>query len=231
MFIHIPKTAGSAIKRDPNYMTKLTWPMKEHLPSKYYKGLVEMMSRCGEATSEGHARWRDLTPETQTSYSFVAILRNPWDRVVSRYTFYQIFVKNNKQTNPTYTKKSFEAFLEEREEFGSLPYYWHKAARGWYPQVGHVTDKEGNLKVACLRYENLQEEAPEYFKTSQPVEYRNVSNGERLENRRGITGRRDYKEFYTPKTRQLIADWYREDIEMFGFDFDTGATKNTWKLL
>ena len=26
----------------------------------------------------------------------------------------------------------------------------------------------------------------------------------------------------------IVADWYKEDIDFFGFSFDGGATKNIW---
>ena len=37
-----------------------------------------------------------------------------------------------------------------------------------------------------------------------------------------------YKDLYNEKTIQIVADWYKDDIETWGFDFDTGATKNYW---
>ena len=36
----------------------------------------------------------------------------------------------------------------------------------------------------------------------------------------------NYKDLYTKNTIQLIADWYKKDIDYWGFDFDTPATKN-----
>ncbi|MCP4073490.1 MAG: hypothetical protein GY742_17395 [Hyphomicrobiales bacterium] len=38
---------------------------------------------------------------------------------------------------------------------------------------------------------------------------------------------RDYRKYYNSKTIQIEADWYAKDIEMFGFDFDSAAQKNT----
>ena len=37
-----------------------------------------------------------------------------------------------------------------------------------------------------------------------------------------------YQDVYTDKTIQIVADWYKADIDMFGYDFDTGAQKNMW---
>jgi len=53
-----------------------------------------------------------------------------------------------------------------------------------------------------------------------------------MSRRRNVTALLEgsYKDLYTPETKQIIGDWYKEDIDFFGFDFDTGATKNIWTL-
>lgn len=47
---------------------------------------------------------------------------------------------------------------------------------------------------------------------------------------RNVTGLNQgiYQDIYTKETIQIVADWYKEDIDFFGFDFDGAATKNTW---
>ena len=37
----------------------------------------------------------------------------------------------------------------------------------------------------------------------------------------------DYRDYYTSKTLRIVADWYKADIDAFGFDFDSGATRGT----
>jgi hypothetical protein len=39
-----------------------------------------------------------------------------------------------------------------------------------------------------------------------------------------------YTDVYTPETRNIIGDWYKDDIETFGYDFGTGPTKNLWRM-
>ena len=39
-----------------------------------------------------------------------------------------------------------------------------------------------------------------------------------------------YRDIYTNETIQIIADWYKKDIETWGYDFDTGPTKNYWNV-
>ena len=68
-----------------------------------------------------------------------------------------------------------------------------------------------------LTLENLNLEAPKYLGVDTMPRARNVTSI-----------KQDYKDLYDAKTIQEIADWYKEDIEYWGFDFDTGARKNTW---
>ena len=37
---------------------------------------------------------------------------------------------------------------------------------------------------------------------------------------------RNYQDYYNEQTIQIVADWYEQDIDYWGFDFDTSATKN-----
>ena len=41
-----------------------------------------------------------------------------------------------------------------------------------------------------------------------------------------VTGYKNYTNFYDNKTIQIVADWYKKDIDFWGFDFNTAATKN-----
>jgi|APSaa5957512535_1039671.scaffolds.fasta_scaffold13481_4 hypothetical protein len=41
---------------------------------------------------------------------------------------------------------------------------------------------------------------------------------------------RSYVDFYTEETKRIVAEWYKDDIEFFGFEFTTAATKNIWAV-
>jgi hypothetical protein len=38
-----------------------------------------------------------------------------------------------------------------------------------------------------------------------------------------VSVHRDYREYYTPATRDLVAQHYRQDIDLFGYQFDSRA--------
>ena len=47
---------------------------------------------------------------------------------------------------------------------------------------------------------------------------------------RNVTGlnKGKYQDVYNKKTIQIVADWYKKDIDYWGYDFDSGPTKNYW---
>lgn len=228
IFVHIPKNAGSAIKNDPSFRDKFDVLTGRHLPKHYFYQLRDHMKARKEDVSEGHCRWRDTKKSVRVEYRPFAVVRNPWSRVVSRWTFYQKVRIEKPRYKHMYKARTFEDFLSERHKWGEEPYYWHKACRGWYDQADYVTGENGRLKVECLRFECLNQDMQRYFNIDKPVQYKNVSNGDMRADRSGIDGRRSYREYYTNKTIQIIADWHARDIEFFGFDFDSGAKRNLW---
>ena len=131
-----------------------------------------------------------------------------------------------------FSRTTFEEFIEERFKYQDKEFYWHRAVRGWYPQKDHVTDEQGNIKCDVLRFEHLNDDLKEYFNLPKDQVIKSSNNFHR-----GNTDPEwakwdiDYKTLYNDTTIQIIADWYKEDIEMFGFDYDTTATKNIWEQL
>jgi len=215
LFIHIPKNAGVSMAKHPDLKNLLLRPEKSfHISKAYTRELLTVMAAAGEHHGIQHARWRDVKPAVRDRLQPVAIVRNPWSRVVSRYKFAQTIAARDGSRS---VAASFKAFLEERHEYGHRPFYWHRAIRGWYPQADYVTDEEGHLRADILRQEHLAEEAPRYFQIAAPPQPRSLSvHG---------AGTR-YQDYYTPQSIQIVADWYARDIELFGFDFDTAATQN-----
>lgn len=220
-FIHIPKNGGTTIQRTTELRGRiLPTRAKRLISTTYTKNLLETMNKYGEHHGYGHARWRDLKEDVRANTSF-AIVRNPWSKVVSRYTYLmRLFNNKNKRViqSPHYAGKTFEEFLDERLIWGNKEYFWHRAIKGWFNQKDHVTDKDGKLQVDILRLEHLNEDINKYFNLNITLAPLNISND----------GKKDYKDFYTPETKQIVADWYAEDIEFFGFTFEGAATKNIW---
>lgn len=219
IFIHIPKNAGTTIRLSPILKDRIIEATPDiHKNKEYSDAVLAHMNSIGDHHGYEHARWRDIRAGIRMGYDAFAVIRNPWDRVASRYLFAKKVTEIEKKAPPGKHKiDSFEHFLEERFEWGNMKYMWHRAIRGWYNAYDYVTDIDGNLKCDMLRFENLNNDLCAYFKLPEMSRARNVT---------GLV--RDYKTIYTPETIQIVADWYQKDIETWGFDFDTGAKKNYW---
>lgn len=220
VFVHIPKCAGMTIRKSDALRGKIIVGTPDnHISEDYTRGLHQTMKRIGDHHGNEHARWRDYKPSVTRAYEAFAVARNPWDRVVSRYFFAKKVIEVEKK-EPVGKHKidSFEHFLEERFEWGEKEYMWHRAIRGWFPAVQHVCDKNGKLRCDMMRFEKLNQDLCAYFKIPNMTRARNVT----------ALNEGTYMDIYTPETIQIVADWYKDDIDMWGYDFDTGAQKNYW---
>lgn len=225
LFIHVPKNGGMTIRKNPDLRRQVILATPDnHISREYTEGLVKKMRATGDEMGYEHARYRDIKLSIRHNYQPFAIVRNPWDRVVSRYWFAKKVIEVEKDSN-VYGRtdyadvSSFEAFLEERHKWGGQEYMWHRAIRNWYPAYDHVCDEDGVVRCDILRFENYNEDVKAYFSTLHNPQPRNVTGL--------LTG--SYKDMYNERTIQIVADWYEKDIEHWGFDFETGATKNYWR--
>ncbi|MES0883400.1 sulfotransferase family 2 domain-containing protein [Roseibium sp. SCP14] len=218
LFIHIPKNGGMAIRQAPELQGRLVLANRRRLKSKSYAdGLKGHMGKTGAQPGYEHARYRDVDISVRKATRAFAIVRNPWSRTVSRFKF-ALQTRNNGAQKHNYNQEAFETFLEERHAWGQEDYYWHRAIRGWYPQEDYLIDEQNQLSVDILRQEFLGEELRKYLTLKNDLQPRNVSKASGS----------DYRELYTARTIQIIADWYEADIKRFGFDFDTAASRNAY---
>ena len=222
IFIHIPKNAGMTVRSSIVLRNRIVQANELlHKSKEYTAAVLETMNKNGDHHGFPHSRWRDLKPNVTALNTAFAIVRNPWDRVVSRYFFAKKVIEVEKNSAADYADiSSFEAFLEERHKWGGKEYMWHRAIRGWYPAFDYVSNETGIIKSDIMRFENLNEDLCKYFNLEQMSEARNVT---------GLNSG-TYQDLYTPETIQIVADWYQKDIDTWGYDFDSGPTSNFWNL-
>ncbi len=169
-----------------------------------------------------HDRWKDIDKQITDINTFFAVIRNPWARAVSRYVMGipSYFHSPNDLVRKIVDKygvsfNSFEEFLETRHIWVNE---WFDPIRSWHTQYDYVCNEKDVVCCDILKLENIDKELAPYLGTClKSVVKENV--GEYT---------KDYKEYYNSKSIQIIADWYKKDIDYWGFDFDTKATKNTY---
>lgn len=218
LFIHIPKNGGMAIREAPQLQGRLVIANRRRLKSKAYAdGLKSHMGGMGRNPGYEHARLLDVDLSVRAATQAFAIVRNPWSRTVSRFKF-ALQTRAHSGTRPDFSVAEFEAFLEERHKWAGEPYFWHRAVSGWYPQKDYVVDEQGKIAADILRQERLSAEMQTYLNFKTELKQRNASTSSRAH----------YRDVYTDRTIQIVADWYAEDIDLFGFDFDTPASRNVF---
>jgi len=201
IFVHIPKTAGNSVNR----LFGVEWENHKDL-----------------------ARYAAEVPEEKfKSYFKFAIVRNPWERILSDYN-YQV-----KKSRPEASKlfllkdsgeqRNFQEWLEAAfSEPGRYP------AESWggevspgihrfSPQVDWIT-VDGHVGVdEVIRMEEL----PEAFSRIcgalglPPLD---------LPHRNGRF-HWHYSRYYDESSRRLVADYYARDIELFGYRFETPGSR------
>ena len=162
--------------------------------------------------SFGHDRWRDVPRDIRYIHQSFTVIRNPWARMVSRYVM-GIPTSNTNDHGTTWN--TFEEFLETRYVWTDKQ--WNDPIRSWNTQYDYVCDENNIVRCDILRLEFIDDELSPYLQLNTPYIVR--------ENGGDYT--RNYQDYYNNKqTIQIVADWYEQDIDYWGFDFDTSATKN-----
>lgn len=218
LFIHIPRTAGTSIQSSGIAASTRNIGLKADIQKQ-----MSMDPRgphtIGNSPSnrlQKHIPYNYLSREYLNRFDrLFSVVRNPWARVVSFYNYGNMMAEVNTFKDTWYHQNalSFDHFLNKMDEFIMTPsYYWNHPYNQWAMQMDWI-----NLnKVDVLRYENLSSDLNLYFNKSINLPFVNQSPSV------------DYKSYFNEKQKQKIADWFKVDIEHWGFDFETGATKNYW---
>ena len=140
----------------------------------------------------------------QQVFSF-SIVRNPWDRMVS---IYRYRVEREQETH------SFEEFVRElRTPRLHLPDSFLHWEHWRLSQTSFLSDEMDQIMVnQVYRFENL---ADTYSDLSRRLEVP-ISPAIRLE---PTDRHKDYREYYSDRTRQTVSQYYAQDIENFGYTF------------
>ncbi|MCR9278939.1 MAG: sulfotransferase family protein [Pseudomonadaceae bacterium] len=213
VFVHIPKTAGTSIEKLLGHFEELERGMQDHRTVREMLSvtpgeLVTVARREGPVQAARELRGVLRYPERMSqkafaSYFSFAIVRNPFARVVSWYKNIMRDEIHQKNRNVP-ADISFSDFLEQHS--------WHTELR---PQMAWIKDRNGRVCVDYVgRFEALGEAmriiADKLGKTEADLPH--LLDG----------GSDSHTSFYDNASRKLVAQRYAEEIELFGYDFDTG---------
>jgi hypothetical protein len=202
LFVHIEKAAGSsiqvALRPFAPVLTNARWRRRLN-----WLGPLNRLGLYREMEFPQHTNARTVqrclpAPMYDGLFKF-AFVRNPWDRLVSRHA-HLLRSTNRRRHDLVKRMNSFEDFIA-----------WEIKRQSAY-QFEYVTDKAGRSIVDFVgRYERLSEDFSKVcvrLGINAELPHANISE------------HRDYRTYYTPKTRELVARHFQRDIELFGYDFD-----------
>jgi len=193
IFIHIPKAGGISV------IKSLYGNKAGGIGHRTYK----------------HFQWIYGERAFNEYYKFTFV-RNPYDRLLSAYSFLKkggmnhIDRRFNEEILSQY--KTFEEFVMKgltEKHVSDLEVWTH-----FYPQTRFIYDENDNLAVDFVgRFESFNED---YEKIRQKI-----GSGEKLKhlNKTKDKKAKDYKEAYTAEMREKTAEIYRKDLELLGYDF------------
>ena len=199
IFVHIPRTGGTSIE-------DIIWP-GARTETELWMGFVEPMRNRYQTGGLQHLLARqirtDVGAETFDAYFKFSVVRNPWDKVISQYSFMR-------------QRPDLRAYVG-LEDDAPLAKYLERIAEvehvHWMPQVSFIQDTEG-LEIVDLigRFEAL---GPEMRKVLARIDI----NCALLPHMKASEREREYRCYFNTETRLAVARMYAADIEHFGYIF------------
>jgi hypothetical protein len=200
IFIHIPKTGGQSIEQVFLDDLGLTWDERAALTLRENDDERIGPRRLAHLYADEYVELGHVTEEQWNTYFKFAVVRNPYDRIVSEYLY-------RFQKTPFWRKPSAKSFVERRH-----PSDFPDVARHMQTQLRYVSDDDGKIIVdRIIKFEDLANEfgslTERIFGESRGLPHRN----------RTTTSDKRTKERILDRIRPLVADIYREDFEAFGY--------------
>lgn len=219
IFFHVAKVAGLSIRdalkdyvEEPERFHRMRRPprMLGDQPNRLYAMWESMLLHAKAREAK-----RGLPTEVFEGFHKFAFVRNPWDWQVSMYHF---ILKEPDHIHHRKVREmaGFEEYLDWVARTDK-PF-----ARGATKlQKDMLTDEEGRLLVDFVgRYEHLAEDFAGVC--------RRLGLDAALPQLNQSRQTRDYQAYYTPRTRRLVEEHFREDVELFGYDFAGSAPGPVW---
>ena len=153
-------------------------------------------------------------PQSISSYFKFTFVRNPWDRLVSAYHFLE------KGGFGESDKHWFEKELRCYSGFEDFVLNWLNKENIWKwhhfrPQYHYILDKRRKVKLDFIGFvENIDEDFS-YVRKRIP--------GSAQLPKSNKSKHSDYLDYYTDELAEIVANVYREDIDLLGYAFDNSS--------
>lgn len=191
IFVHIPKNGGS-----------------------YVRTMLPGENNAYDHATIGHII--ENYPKVYKTHRFFAVVRNPWDRMVSNYEFC------NKTSNTKIKQEDGATVLKRNniktfEDYVNLLYTHKNDLKKfniihWIPQHEFVLH-QGDIKVNhVLKLETLTEDLPGLFKK---YGVKSIVHDKQINK----TDHKNYTTYYTPELIKKVKEIYAKDVSLFNYEF------------
>ncbi len=193
IFIHIPKCAGVAVS------------------TALFNNLAG-----------GHATARQyqliFSPTDFANYFKFAVVRNPWDRLVSAFHFLK--GGGMDEVDRSWAAENLAPF----DNFNDFVTQWVnknnvRTEIHLRPQVEFLCRRNTLLVDFVGYFENLEHDFG-------CISSR-LGMGDKILRKMNSSKRIDYKDYYTEQTKRIVADVYWDDIRVLGYNFDNSPTTHS----
>jgi len=133
-----------------------------------------------------------------------AVVRNPYDRLVSMFFFAK---KYNLGSIYDVATEEFDTFAEEFYKLSLDPNFFHAWSQKKF--ISH-----GGCEVSIGRFENLEEDV-ESFINNNNIEELDINQFPKLNS----TTHNNYREYYSDKSKEIVQRMWGEDLDCFSYSF------------
>ncbi len=207
IFVHLVKTAGSSIEKALNLQKKNELYGFEDKEGNHIENAEGMKFNLGKPKEERLLCLQHLTAaqiraryskEIWDSYFKFAFVRNPWELVVSQYSYVTQRREGLRQLLKITPETSFEDFVMNTR-------------LGVSPQHRFLVGEEGEVIVDFVgRFERLAEDFGKVCERIGVEASLPMANKSKHDH---------YRDYYNEKTKNRVSRVFAKDIELFGYEF------------
>lgn len=215
ILIHIPKTGGSSLERyfyqfesdEFKYSRKSLFGPDTHYSLQHYT----YADINNLHINKGLDTFMDISQSV-----FIAVVRNPYHRMVSMFYYYYNNAINQpliyKFTTLPQLQQLFTEFIEQViSGYITNDDNHHRPQYQYLTTTGHTEDININDNITIIKFENL------YQELNDTLPELNIKIGDLPHELKSIRFT-SYKSHYTSKSLQMVEDYYHNDFLLFGYD-------------